>query len=235
LLFLTNEESKREVVAQVSRKRSYKPTSCYVEVEFTEPSPGFWGTKFSAATALLPKEKQEIEAAALVISAETTADVPGEPVAAPTVQEVETLKREVEALRVRPAVPASPLPVEPLLMHTNEPAPTSSSTPAPSTISDSPAAPIMVEVPQVETQWSAGPEAAPSGAFTAKSLPIEHDHTPVQLTAAEQELLPTPSLDFSKSLPKSKRSKRARGNFTPGFRAGALRLVLLTTALVVTM
>ena len=235
LLFLTNEESKREVVAQVSRKRTYKPTSCYVEVEFTEPAPRFWGMEFSAATALLPKDKQQIEAAALVIAAETTDDVPGEPVAAPTAQEVETLKREVEALRIRPAAPESPLPAEPSLMHANEPAPTSSSTPAPSTNSDSPAAPIMVEVPQVETQWSAGSEAAPSGAFTAKSLPIGHDHTPVQLTAAEQELLPMPSLDFSKSLPKSKRSKRARGNFTPGFRAGALRLVLLIMALVVTM
>jgi|HubBroStandDraft_3_1064219.scaffolds.fasta_scaffold45309_1 TonB family protein len=235
LLFLTNEESKREVVVQVSRKRAYKPTSCYVEVEFTEPAPGFWGTKFSAATALLPKEKQEIEAAALVISAETTADVPGEPVAAPTAQEVETLKREVEALRVQPAAQASPLPAEPALMQTNEPAPTSSSTPAPSTISDSPAAPIMVEVPQAEAQWSAGSEGEPSGAFVSKSFPLDHDLAPPQLTAAEQELLPMPSLDFSKSLPRSKRSKRARGNFTPGFRAGALRLVLLSMALVVTM
>jgi periplasmic protein TonB len=237
LLFLANVESKREVVAQVSRKRTYKPTSCYVEVEFTEPAPRFWGMEFSAATALLPKGKEEIEAAALVISAETTVDVPGEPVSAPTAQEVETLKREVEALRVRPAATASTLPAEPSLMQTNEPAPTSSSTPAPApgTISDSPVAPIMVEVPQVETQWSAGSEAEPSGAFASKSLPIEHHHTPVQLTAAEQELLPTPSLDFSKSLPKRKRSLRARGNFTPSFRAGALRLVLLTMALVVTM
>jgi hypothetical protein len=36
------------------------------------------------------------------------------------------------------------------------------------------------------------------------------------------------------SLPKVKRPLRAKGNFTPGFRVGALRLVLLSTALVVT-
>src|SRR6059058_670636 len=52
LLFFTNEESKREVVAQVMRKRVYRPTECYVEFEFTEPAPGFWGMQFSAATAL---------------------------------------------------------------------------------------------------------------------------------------------------------------------------------------
>jgi len=227
LLFLTNEESKREVVAQVSGKRTYKPTSCYVEVEFAEPAPRFWGMEFSAATALLPKAAQDVEAAALVITAENTADVPGDPIAAPTAEEVVEWKREVEALRTRPQTPEPPLPAEPSLMHTNEPAPTPASDSAP--------APIVVEVPQVEAQWSAGSEAAPSDTFTAKSLPLEHDPALPQLTAAEQSLLPTPSLDFSKSLPKSRRSKRARGNFTPGFRAGALRLVLLTAALVVTM
>jgi protein TonB len=56
----------------------------------------------------------------------------------------------------------------------------------------------------------------------------------MQLTAAEQAQLPTPSLDFTVSLPKAKRRFRARGNFTPGFRGGVLRLALLTTALVVT-
>src|SRR5258707_7110222 len=47
--------------------------------------------------------------------------------------------------------------------------------------------------------------------------------------------LPQPSLDFSMSLPKRKRSLRARGSFTPNFRGGVLRLALLTAALVVTV
>jgi protein TonB len=51
-----------------------------------------------------------------------------------------------------------------------------------------------------------------------------------------QQTLPKPVFDFSSSLPKRKKqSFRARGNFTPGFRSGALRLALLTVALVVTM
>lgn len=225
LLFLTNEESKREVVAQVSRKRTYKPTSCYVELEFTEPAPGFWGMEFSAATALLPKDAQEAELAALVNSAETTADVPGEPMTAPTAEEVEALKRDVEALQIRLQSPQPPAPAEPMLMLTTDPAPTPDSLPAP----------VVAEVLPVETASSSAPEAAPSFPFAAKSLPIEHNPAPVQLTAAEQELLPKPSLDFSKSLPKRRRSLRARGNFTPSFRAGALRLALLSMALVVTI
>src|SRR5205085_1510209 len=56
LLFLTNEESKREVVAQVIRKRAHRPTGCFAELEFTEPASGFWGIEFSAATPLLPKD-----------------------------------------------------------------------------------------------------------------------------------------------------------------------------------
>ena len=103
LLFLANVESKREVVAQVKRKRTYKPMNCYVELEFAEPAPRFWGMEFSAATALLPKDAKDAEAAALVISAQASADESGEPPPAPTVEEVQALKREMEALREQAA------------------------------------------------------------------------------------------------------------------------------------
>jgi TonB family protein len=190
LLFLANVETKLEVVAQVKRKRTYKPTSCYVELEFAEPAPYFWGLEFSAAAALLPKDAKETEAAALVLSAEATADEPGEPPPAPTVEEVQALKREVEALGRQPK-----------LMPTS----------------------------------AAGQQALLPAAVPVKSLPIEHDRVPTQLTMAEAAQLPTPSLDFTMSLPKAKRRLRARGNFTPGFRGGVLRLTLLTAALMVTL
>jgi len=180
LLLLANVESKREVVAQVRRKRTNKPTSCYVELEFAEPAPRFWGMEFSAAAALLPKDAKDTEAAALLISAEATADEPGEPPPAPTVEEVQALRREVQALREE-----------------------------------------LQLIP-------------PGAAVIGKPLPIERDDVPTQLTAVEQALLPKPSLDFSRSLPKARRLQWARGNFTPGFREGVLRLALLTTALVIT-
>lgn len=222
LLFLTNVESKREVVAQVKRKRAYRPTICYVELEFAEPAPRFWGMEFSAAAALLPKDAQDAQAAELVITAEATADEPGEPPAAPSVEEVQGLKREVEALRGQLKLMQTPA--------TSQQAPARVPTAVPE------ASPTLAagDVPSTESKANGGSDEASGGAFTEKSLPIEHKPVPMQLTAEEPAQLPKPSLDFSRSLPKAKRSLRARGSFTPSFRGGALRLALLTTALALT-
>jgi TonB family protein len=210
LLFLANMESKREVVAQVIRKRAYKPTICYVELEFAEPAPGFWGMEFSAASALLPKDAKEAEAAALVNSAEATDDEPGEPPAAPAVAEVQALRREVEALREQLKLMQTP----------------AASQQAPSTA-------MVPYAPVTEPNSNSGSDQPRSAPVKAKSQPIEYDPAPPQWTAAES-LLPQPSLDFTRSLPKAKRLNWARGNFTPGFREGVLRVALLTAALVVT-
>jgi TonB family protein len=99
LLFLTNMGTRREVVAQVMRKRDFRPTSCYVEVEFSEPSPGFWGIEFPEMAELSPANAQQKEAAKLVQAAEATAGEPGAPARAPSAHEVTELKQQVEALR----------------------------------------------------------------------------------------------------------------------------------------
>jgi Gram-negative bacterial TonB protein C-terminal len=104
LLLLANVEAKREVVAQV--KRIYKQNRC-VELEFAEPSPRFWGMEFSAAAALLPKNATDVEAAARVISAEADDDEPLEPPPAPTAEEVQALRRELEALQQQVPGPAA--------------------------------------------------------------------------------------------------------------------------------
>lgn len=46
LLFLTNEKTKKEVVCQVVKSKNYSSVSGYVELEFTEAAPGFWGMRF---------------------------------------------------------------------------------------------------------------------------------------------------------------------------------------------
>jgi TonB family protein len=46
LLFLTNEQTKKEVVCQVVKSKNYRSVSGYVELEFTEPVVGFWGMRF---------------------------------------------------------------------------------------------------------------------------------------------------------------------------------------------
>ena len=100
LLFLTHKETKREVVAQVTRKRNSRPMSCYVEVEFSEPSPGFWGIEFPEKPAPVPANSQQKEAGESAQAEE--AILTGEPSAAtpaPSAQEIAMLKEEVDALR----------------------------------------------------------------------------------------------------------------------------------------
>jgi protein TonB len=46
LIFLVNERTKKEIVCQVVKSKNYRNVSGYVEVEFTEPSLGFWGMRF---------------------------------------------------------------------------------------------------------------------------------------------------------------------------------------------
>jgi Gram-negative bacterial TonB protein C-terminal len=220
LLFLANLESKREVVAQVKRKRAYKPTACYVELEFAEPAPRFWGMEFSAAAALLPRDAKEAEAAALVISAEATSDEPSEPPPSPAAEEVQALKREVEALKEQLKLIQTPA--------------ASQQAPEPAAVPD--ASPLLAarDASSTDSNSNLGSDEVPGVAVTEKSRLIDLDPARIQLTAAEQMQLPKPSLDFAASLRTAKRPFRARGNFTPGFRGGVLRLALLTTALVVT-
>jgi TonB family protein len=99
LLFLTNMGTRREVVAQVMRKRDFRPTSCYAEVEFSEPSPGFWGIEFPEMPELSPANAQQKEAAKLVQAAEAIAGEPSAPARAPSAHEITALKQQVEALR----------------------------------------------------------------------------------------------------------------------------------------
>jgi hypothetical protein len=221
LLFLANVESKREVVAQVKRKRAYKPTICYVELEFAEPAPRFWGMEFSAASALLPKDAKEAEVAAGVISAEATADEPAEPPPSPPVEEVWALRREVEALREQPKS-----------MQTSSANPQAQSWGA---VPD--ASPQLAATNMAGTESDSHSKSNPAPGVTStteKHLPVALDSAPVQWAAADLAQLPQPSSDFAVARPKAKRPFRARGKFTPGFRGGVLRLALLTTALALT-
>jgi TonB family protein len=97
LIFLTNNTTKREVVCQVLRKRSYRPTSCYVELQFTEATPDFWGVDFLTEETVSAGSQAGEEVAA----AETVVEGPAAGVAAPSDKEVLQLREEVEALRTQ--------------------------------------------------------------------------------------------------------------------------------------
>jgi len=92
LLFLTNKKSGKEVVTQVVRKRSFRPTSCYVDLEFTEASPDFWGIEFPKSAPVLPSQ----------VASDSSGDEEVDSVkhaAPPDLQEVEQLKKEVSELQ----------------------------------------------------------------------------------------------------------------------------------------
>jgi TonB family protein len=98
LIFLTNNENNKEVVCQVVLKRSNRPTSCYVEVQFTEPQADFWGVRFpEKAGSVAESRPTPIEQS--VVSAETTEEPAAAHVEEPSSEEMELLRDEVDALR----------------------------------------------------------------------------------------------------------------------------------------
>jgi len=99
LLFLTNKATGKEVVTQVLRKRSFRPTNCYVDLEFTQACPGFWGIEFpKAGKANVPEAKGVAQKLSNDEDSESTADKPTVP---PSLQEVERLKNEVAGLQTQ--------------------------------------------------------------------------------------------------------------------------------------
>ena len=228
LLFLSNEESKREVVTQVIRKRTHRPTECYVELEFTDPAPSFWGTQFSAATALLPKDAKLIAADEMISSSETTEDELDEAAPPPSAADVEALKKEVEALRRQLNVlqtQAEPAQAEP-----------GATVPNPPPVSP---ADTRGSQPQKADAPSYQSEKAPWTELSADVAPMEGEPKPAPVNSLDEKLKdllpkpapPAPALDFHVPVPKRSRSLRARGQFTPGFRSGMLRLVTLSFVL----
>jgi hypothetical protein len=94
LLFLTNKKTGREVVTQVVRKRSFRPTSCYVDLEFTEASPGFWGIEFPKSAPAMPSQSA-------ATSGEDGEGGSAKHAAPPSLQEGEPLKKEVAELQTQ--------------------------------------------------------------------------------------------------------------------------------------
>src|ERR1700739_672161 len=109
LLFLTNEKSRKEVVCQVVKSKNYSSVSGYVELEFTEAAPGFWGIRFpgSEAPASVP---------AAVKSTIPTPAVPApaaKPVEDPAAKTDATKAPTPSANSISPATPNRQLPRQP--------------------------------------------------------------------------------------------------------------------------
>lgn len=236
LLFLTNQDTKREVIAQVTRKRVYRPTSCYVELEFTQPSPAFWGIELPKTPQLAPPDSPHAEVAKLVQSAEATADDPGTPAPAPSAKEVDELVKEVEALRAQlkslqerqPAANIPPPPPAPAAVAvstpTSVPAETHGAPPAP-TVEAQPAKVQPAETPQTVTPPVAVLVASPSPA-------PPQPHTTAESQFSEDHLLPKPALDFHKAPVFPRPSSRAQKKIPSPPESGAPRALFLSATLI---
>lgn len=96
LIFLTNKNTKVEVVCQVLGQRS-RPTGSYVELQFTEKIADFWGVAFTQ----LPAERAILTPAAAkkAEQAQETEHAVVEEPKKPTPSEAEKLQKEMEVLR----------------------------------------------------------------------------------------------------------------------------------------
>jgi protein TonB len=215
LLFLTHKETKREVVAQVTRKRDFRPRICYVEVEFSEPAPGFWGVEFSETPALAaaPRQQKELDGSAqnaeAIFSSEPIAPAP-----APSAQEIAMLNEEVEALREQLK-----------LLQAQK---STANLPAPAPIPDL----SRTTAPEL-------PRAAVDVPAQAPVLAEAHEERPTKLPVgtaepafSEEDLLPRPALDFNAAKPSAMFAPKPKQKVAAASHSAAMRKDLLFAAFV---
>ena len=108
LVFLTNEKTKKEVVCQVVKSKAAGPNSAYVELQFTEPSPSFWGLQVPTAPAAPLAPRLATPAAPAV----PKAIPPAPPVAAIPPAPKPVAPPAIPAPPAKPVVVAPPPPIE---------------------------------------------------------------------------------------------------------------------------
>ncbi|MGB7281697.1 MAG: energy transducer TonB [Candidatus Acidiferrum sp.] len=248
LLFLTHKATKQEVVAQVTRKRDSQQMSSYVEVEFSEPSPGFWGIEFpKMATPAAPNVRQQAVPESARVAQSLMADEPSEPTSAPSEQEIAMLKEEVDALReqlklmqtqtVTTNLPtlsetaglSRPTALDPSRNLGEVPA----QAPVQAQVFNEPAAKPqnatgeMSQTLPVEVSGAlASANAAPP--LASMSLPVGREEPPL----SEEGLLPKPALDFKDAKSPNKAASRSEQKDSGTSQSAALRKDLLFAAFV---
>src|SRR5580704_10994926 len=166
LIFLTNDKPKKELVCQVVKSKNYRTVTGYVELEFTEPAPGFWGMRFPAAAA---PAASSIPAAPRPAAPATVAPQSSVPVpqvhAAP-----QTIPSSPAPVAVKPPVsapapvPPTPIVTKPLIV----PPPAAIVTPEPPKAP----APIFENVASHPTPISVVPPPAPVPAAPILTPPV---------------------------------------------------------------
>ena len=207
LLFLTHTAAKREVVAEVTRKHALG--SGFIEVEFTQPAPGFWGVDFPSEPQAAQTPRAGSAPAAALLEAIEKADQ--ETPAPPKVAEVARLRSEVDVLR------------EQLESIQRQPA----ATPAPADAS-LPTPPCVAKKTKEEALDAA--DIAKEVAKIAEIAP-SHEAAEAEPESTPQDLLPKAALNVSRADAVNALSPELPAVAPGGSSAGRLRLVLLAGVL----
>jgi periplasmic protein TonB len=126
LVFLTNEKTKKEVVCQVLKSKSGGTGSNYVELQFTEPSPGFWGLRLGNAPApappAAPVAPRPASVAPPTIPAVPKASVPAPVALQPAAPSANTASLPVAPKLAPPTAPPKPAVLPPSVAQVQSPA-----------------------------------------------------------------------------------------------------------------
>jgi TonB family protein len=246
LLFLKHKKTAREVVCQVLHKRNYKPTSCYVELQFTEDKPDFWGVAFPAFKAGSAdfKLKEQLEAE------ETTADDQGSAVAPHSEAEVDKLRKELDDLRqqlknleqqraAEAAHADKPDSARPVVDST---LPQQSQTAAPEAATQNPSSQTQTSTPANPdaAPWIKAPKIAPSLPRPMVGMTLPTQKTPADKPAPDpkdpvEALLPKPALDFSKIPDPKQTTEHTRSSSLSRLDTKRILLLALSLAALVTV
>lgn len=199
LVFLTNEKTKKEVVCQVVKAKSTGNSAAYVELQFTEPAPGFWGIQVPGASSVPPAPRPVAPPSSLAPMAAT----PAQTVAAksPLIARQAT-SPAIAPPPVRPVAPPPAIPSAPVMSRTESVAPAIPVSPAPVTalphlpvppapVDAKPAAPVALRsLPPGTPESPVTPPPPPISVVVPASEP--HQHT--------SSAPPPPLRDYAKEI-----------------------------------
>src|SRR5437667_3064154 len=181
LLFLSNENTKKEVVCQVTKSKNYRNVSGYVELEFTEPIVGFWGMRFPGDRLMTPATKASTAVAPPPGSSLPTADGKAERVATPRIS-APSEAGDVSSVGMRQASETKPSTTAPPLPRITLPPP-----PSPPLPPQPPKRDMAPGVPAKE----AGESGASSGTFRSLMNLVQSEATtPPASTPSKSETAP---------------------------------------------
>lgn len=214
LIFLSIPQTKREVVAQVTKRRDNPGAGYYIELEFTEPAPDFWGVKFGETPEEAPANVAPSPAAQIMQAPPPATAEPDVEPPPPTEGEVHALMEEVEALRAE------------LKSLQTQSAPANSSAPAAAS-STNPAAPPATQLAAVFSSFLVPRPDAEQSSSTASAERAESSSAAPEQPDSSEDSVAKPQTSEKKNKSSKKSTPAPQPAAPVADRSGTLRLALL--------